>query len=67
MVLFQSPDLLLNTSQRFVDLLLAQAGALLDTILVAADWSLSKTFKCFYLRSPDMGGFARAVLAVVPE
>lgn len=64
---FQSPDLLLSTSQRCVDLLLAEAGALLDTILVAADWSLSKTFKHFYLRSPDKGEFARAVLAVVPE
>ena len=45
----------------------ARAGVPLDTILVAADWSSSKTFRRFYLRSPDKGDFARAVLTVVPE
>lgn len=45
----------------------AGAGAPLHTILVAADWSSSETFKRFYLRSPDKGEFTRAVLTVVPE
>ena len=45
----------------------AGAGVPLDTILVAADWSSSETFKRFYLRSPDKGEFARAVLNVLPE
>ena len=45
----------------------ARAGVPLDTILVAADWSSSETFKRFYLRSPDKGEFAGAVLTVVPE
>ena len=45
----------------------ARAGVPLDTILVAADWSSSETFKRFYLRAPDKGEFARAVLTVVPE
>ena len=45
----------------------ARAGVPLDSILVAADWSSSETFKRFYLRSPDKGEFARAVLAVLPE
>ena len=35
----------------------ARAGVPLDTILVAADWSSSQTFSCFYLRSPDKGQF----------
>ena len=45
----------------------ARAGVPLDSILVAADWSSSETFKRFYLRSPDKGEFARAVLTVLPE
>ena len=45
----------------------ARAGVPLDTIQVAADWSSSETFKRFYLRSPDKGEFARAVLNVLPE
>ena len=45
----------------------ARAGIPMDTILVAADWSSSETFKRFYPRSPDKGDFARAVLTVVPE
>ena len=45
----------------------AQAGVPLESILIAADWSSSKTFKQFFLRSPDRGEFARAVLAVLPE
>ena len=45
----------------------APAGVPLDTILVAADWSSSDTFKRFYLRSPDKGEFARAVVTVLPE
>ena len=45
----------------------ARAGVPLDTILVAADWSSSESFKRFYLRSPDKGEFARAVLTGVPE
>ena len=45
----------------------ARAGVPLDSILVAADWSSSETFSRFYLRSPDEGEFARAVLTVVPE
>ena len=40
----------------------ARAGVPLDTILVAADWFSSETFKRFYLRSPDNGEFARAAL-----
>ena len=42
----------------------ARAGVPLDTILIAADWSSSETFKRFYLRSPEEGKFARAVLTV---
>ena len=45
----------------------ARAGVPLDTILVAADWSSSESFKRFFLRSPDKGEFARAVLTGVPE
>ena len=45
----------------------ARAGVPLDTSLVAVDWSSSETFKRFYLRSPDKGVFARAVLTVLPE
>jgi len=45
----------------------AQAGVPLESILMAADWSSSETFKRFYLRSPDKGEFARAVLAALPE
>ena len=45
----------------------AQAGVPLESILIAADWSSSKTFKQFFLRSPDRGEFARAVVAVLPE
>ena len=45
----------------------ARAGLPLDTMLVAAGWSLSETFKHFYLRSPGKGELARAVLTVVPE
>ena len=44
----------------------AQVGVPLESILIAADWSSSKTFKQFFLRSPDRGEFARAVLAVLP-
>lgn len=42
-------------------------GVPLETILVAADWSSSETFKRFYLRSPDKGEFARAVPTVLPD
>ena len=45
----------------------AQAGVPLESILIAADWSLFETFKRFYLRSSDRGEFARAVLAALPE
>ena len=45
----------------------AQEGVPLESILIAADWSLFETFKRFYLRSPDRGEFARAVLAALPE
>ena len=45
----------------------ARAGVPLDSILVAADWSSTETFKRFYPRSPDKGEFARAVLTVLPE
>ena len=45
----------------------AQANVPLDSILIAADWSSSDTFKRFYLRSPDRGEFARAFLAALPE
>ena len=44
----------------------ARAGVPLDSILVAADWSSSETFKRFYLGSLDKGEFARAVLTVLP-
>lgn len=44
----------------------AQADVPLESILIAADLSSSKTFKQFFLRSPDRGEFARAVLAVLP-
>jgi len=39
----------------------------LETILAAADWSSSETFKRFYLRSPDEREFARAILSVLPH
>ena len=45
----------------------ARAGVLLDTILVAADWSSSETFKRVYLKSRNKGKIARAVLTVLPE
>ena len=45
----------------------ARVSVPLDSILVAADWSSSETFKRFYLRSPDKGEFARAVFTVLPE
>lgn len=45
----------------------AHAGVPLETILAAADWSSSETFKRFYLRSPDRGEFARAVLNVLHD
>ena len=45
----------------------AHAGVPLETILAAADWSSSETFKRFYLRSPDKGEFARAVLNVLHD
>ena len=45
----------------------ARAGVPLDTILIAADWPSSETFKRFYLRSPDKGEFARAVFNVLLE
>ena len=45
----------------------AQAGDPLESILMAADWSSFESFKQFYLRSPDRGEFARAVLAALPE
>ena len=45
----------------------SRAGVPLDTILVAADWSSSETFKRFYLRATDKGEFGRAVLTVLPD
>ena len=35
------------------------AGVPLETILAAADWSSSETFKRFYLRSPDKGSMLK--------
>ena len=45
----------------------AKAGIRLETILEAADWSSSETFKHFYLRPTVRGEFATAVLNALPS